>query len=977
MFIPLLHTLRKFNLFKRTLTLLSLTSSLLFSQLTFSAPTAEQIQAFQSLPKAQQEALLKKYAAQSTPTSDTDIPQQFEDTVKRPPIKRPSPDDKGADLEGTYPPDAKKSDRYSDDRYSDFTLKKDASDENIALTTPHLKRFGIELFKGEPTTFAPVNDIPIPANYVLGPGDQIKIQLYGNRSEVYTRIINRNGQLTIPELPPITLAGLTFSEAIQVLQQHIKSLGIGIKSNITLGALRSYRIFILGESNNPGSYLVSGLSTISHALYISGGINKIGSLRNIQLKRQGKVVAILDLYDFLIKGDTRNDKRLQPGDTIFIPPVQKQVSIAGEVNRPAIYEIKSEKTFRQLLQLAGGAKPTAYLAVSKLSRISEKGYRTVLDLNLTQKQDLNKPLKKGDLLTIQALRPTDDRSIILSGEVFRQGKYQWQPGIKLLDVLPAREKFTESADLHYLIIKRQPTLRGNYHTLSVNWEKAFNQPKGAENISLHPRDEIFVLNKVNPSLRKQQTSQLNAALIRQATLQEPPQIVSISGKVKFPGQYPLTPEMDLESLFIASGGLQPGADQHYALIKREDYTTGKVYFEHINLSEKDSLKLKLKPKDNLYVFSSIHGEARTNGLKQLIQLMHAQATLQEPPQIVSISGKVKFPGQYPLSKNMRLSDLIDAAGNLAINAMINEADIIRFSIVDGEKREVNRITLNLAKALKGHPKHNIALQPYDQVVIKQVSDWSDATRTITLKGELKYPGTYVIRPGETLADAIARAGGFTEWAAPENAVFLRKDLAALEQREYQALADELQKNLLFSAKKNVGLTNEGQSSSLFALGNTLIEKIKQTPALGRLVVSLDPEKTSMYQATLAIEIRDGDTLIVPKRSSEIVIMGEVARSVSMLYQPDLSVADYLSAAGGITHRADASQIYVVHGDGSIERASIGWLFTSSVTLKPGDTIVVPMDVSRINPLITWTSVSKILANFAVTAATLKTVGVIQ
>ena len=855
--------------------------SCLNSSIALSAPTPEQIQLFKSLPKDQQQAILKKQGIQIPNSTPSNAPYQFHDTVKSNlPTSKNSPTNPNSTppfqpynkTEDKINPSLKPNTEQTETELTEenkWNKYQDGQKQpNDPFSTEALKRFGADLFSGTPTTFAPTNDIPVPTNYVLGPGDQLNIQLFGNKTDEYSLTIDRNGQLTIPGLKPITLAGLSLDKATQVLKKYIKNLGVGVKSYITLGQLRSYRIFVLGESNHPGSYVVSGLSTISQALYVSGGINAIGSLRNIQLKRNGKRIATLDLYDFLLHGDTQNDKRLLPGDTIFIPPAKTQISIAGEVNRPAIYEIKHEKTLQQALQLAGGVKPTAYLPAAKLSRISQQGYRSVIDVNLKSKYALKRSVKNGDILTIPALQPNDDTSIVLQGEVLRQGKYQWKPQQKLLNILPNREAFTEQADLKYLIIQRQPILRGDYQVIAVNWEEAKQTPSGKQNITLMPRDKIYVLNRFNAKQRAQNLAPLN-------------------------------------------------------------------------------------------------------------NLLQKQATLQSPPKVVSIMGKVKFPGQYPLSQKMHVKDLIEASGQLDINAMVNEADLIRFQVINGEKREVERITFNLQKAMAGNPKHNLALQPYDQIIVKQVSQWSDTTRVATIKGEVKFPGTYIIRPGETLEDVLQRAGGFTEWAAPQNAVFLRKALKEQEQREYSALADELQKNLLLSAKQNVGLTSGRQNDTVVTLGNALIEKIKQTPALGRLVISLDPKQTEMYHATLNIKMRDGDELIVPKQSSEVVVMGEVSRSASILYQPDAELTDYLKASGGLSKRADPSQIYIVHGDGSIQRASIGWFSSESVAIRPGDTIVVPMDVERINPLITWTSVSKILSNFAVTAATLKTVGVIN
>lgn len=211
-----------------------------------------------------------------------------------------------------------------------------------------MKRFGYELFRGEPTTFAPVSDVPVPSEYLVGPGDNVKVQLYGKDNEEYDLVINREGEIQFPKLGTISANGLTFSELRKNLTLRINQQMIGIESNITMGKLRSIRIFIAGDAYKPGSYTVSSLSTVTQALFVAGGVNEIGSLRNIQVKRNGKLVARMDLYDLLLRGDASGDVRLRSGDVVFIPSVGGLVSVTGEVRRPAIYELKKMRPWRKL-----------------------------------------------------------------------------------------------------------------------------------------------------------------------------------------------------------------------------------------------------------------------------------------------------------------------------------------------------------------------------------------------------------------------------------------------------------------------------------------------------------------------------------------------------------------------------------------------------------------------------------------------------
>ena len=205
------------------------------------------------------------------------------------------------------------------------------------------KPFGYDLFQGEPSTFAPVKDIQVPIDYIVGPGDTFNIQLYGNVTASYKLTVNRDGRIDFPKLGPISVSGMGFDAARAVLEHHVAQQLLGTQISVTMGDLRSIRVFVLGEAEKPGSYTVSGLSTMTNALFVSGGVKKIGSLREIELKRNGQLISVLDLYDLLLHGNTSGDRQLKPGDVIFIPPIGATETIYGAVRRPGVYEVKERK----------------------------------------------------------------------------------------------------------------------------------------------------------------------------------------------------------------------------------------------------------------------------------------------------------------------------------------------------------------------------------------------------------------------------------------------------------------------------------------------------------------------------------------------------------------------------------------------------------------------------------------------------------
>lgn len=822
-------------------------------------PTAEQIQLFNSLPDSQKSAVMQKVTqggqANAAPANNT--PSQITPSVKpvvMEEIPVATPAGKGLDQKN-----------------------------ELLLSSQGLKPFGSNLFAGEPTTFAPVNDIPVPSDYILGPGDQLKVHMFGSENNSYVLVVDRNGQVAMPKLEPINVAGLNFREAQVLLTKQVESLGVGIHANITMGELRSFRIFVMGEVRVPGSYLVSGMATMTHALYVSGGLNEVGSYRKVQLKRKGKLIATLDLYDLLLKGDSTDDSRLQPGDVVFIPRLKKQVALKGQVYKPALYELTKELTLADVLALAGGVRPDANLQNAKLIRNDDSQGKSLQNLALNSQQLKKTRVRDGDILIVEALKTLQKQTVEVKGATFVNKAYAWQPNLTLTDILNDPRLFSLNADIQNILVKRTAFATKSIEVLKVDWQ-AIKQGI-TEDVLLQQADEIIVLP------RQSEKKEVKVA------------------------------ELEVEQLEL-------------------DENSRKSLLVDLNKTIKD--------------FSSFSQVSR----------------------IVNAIGAFKYGGELPLVKEMKVADLVSLAGGLSESAMINQAEVLRFAVVNGEKREIERIQIDLNKALALDQYHNITLQPYDMVMVKQLADWNDATRKITLAGEVTYPGTYTVKPGETLKDVLARAGGFTEWAAPQNSVFTREGLKQQEKRELAYLADELEKNLLMSVKADATVM-EGDSSGLIAMGQNLIAKLKETPAVGRLVIGFNPANDELYEGTMGLQIVNGDQLFVPTRQSEVVVMGEVARANSILYRQSLSVTDYINQSGGLTKRADGESIYVVHGDGSIVAMNESWLGSDSIDIQPGDTIVVPMDVDRLSPMARWTGVSKILSNLAVSAATLKTLGVIN
>jgi protein involved in polysaccharide export with SLBB domain len=718
-----------------------------------------------------------------------------------------------------------------------------------------LKPFGYDLFSGVASTFAPATDVPVPAEYVVGPGDKIQVQLIGSTKGRYTLVVGRDGRINFPELGPIAVSGRRFDQVREDLERRVSDQMIGTEASVSIGELRSIRVFVLGDAETPGSYTVSGLSTISNALYVSGGVRKIGSLRNIQLKRSGRLVSTLDLYDMLLKGDTRADARLLPGDVIFIPPVGATAGLSGEVRRPAIYELKGETTAAELVRLGGGLMPDADPAKATIDRIDRQRARITLDVDLSQPLGADRTLQGGDTLHVPLIRPIIDDSITIGGYVHRPGEYQFRPGMRIGDLISSLDELRPNADQRYVLVRREMPPDRRIQVFSVNLEDVLANRGGAENIALAPRDQIFVF--------------------------------------------------DLES-------------------------------------------------------------GRDRIIEPLMRELGLQSRLGEPTQEVSVAGKIKVPGRYPLEPGMRVSDLIRAGGSLDEAAYGGQAELARYQVVNGETRQADLIEVDLRKVLAGDPSADLVLQPFDYLVIKETPLWA-AQEEVELGGEVRFPGRYPIHRGETLRSVLARAGGLTDFAFVDGAIFTRKELQEREKRQLDTLATRMESDLAQFSLMTAQETGKDAGQAL-TVGKSLLANLRELEPVGRLVIDLDRARQATPGSEQDIVLKDGDRLLVPRVTQEVTVIGEVQSTTSHLYRADLSRDDYIAMSGGLTPRADDDHIYVVRADGSVvARSGNLWFSGGDVPIKRGDTIVAPLDTERMRPLPLWTGVTTIIYNLAIAA----------
>ena len=334
-----------------------------------------------------------------------------------------------------------------------------------------LKLFGYELFEGGPSTFAPLDRVPVPADYVIGPGDEILVRAWGQIDVDVRATVDRNGRIYIPKVGSINVAATRYQDLDSRVRNAVSRIFKNFDLVVTLGELRSIQIFVVGQVRKPGSYTVSSLSTLVNALFASGGPSGKGSMRRIQLKRADRVVTEFDIYDLLLKGDKSRDAQLLPGDVIFVPPIGQLAAISGSVNVSAIFELKGKQTLDDLIAMAGGLTTTAFGQNVLLERIENRTVRTVDEFTL-DKAGLAKPVKDGDLVRVKPLSPRFENAITLQGNVALPARYPWHEGMRVTDLLRDNNDLITHA---FYDRQNKGSLTGKPKEREVNWDFAVIQ----------------------------------------------------------------------------------------------------------------------------------------------------------------------------------------------------------------------------------------------------------------------------------------------------------------------------------------------------------------------------------------------------------------------------------------------------------------------------------------------------------------------
>jgi protein involved in polysaccharide export with SLBB domain len=675
----------------------------------------------------------------------------------------------------------------------------------------------------------------------------VVVSLWGSVSQTLSRVVDHEGRLILPEAGPVMVSGLTMAQAQALAEQTLRPQFHELHVQLSLARMKSVRIYVVGDVQRPGAYDVSSLSTPLNALYAAGGPTAVGSLRTVRHYRDKQLISEIDLYDFLLHGMRGNAELLLPGDTILVPPAGRQVTMAGMVRRPAIYELLGEQNLDDVIALAGGLLVSASTAQIKVDRVHAHSGRVTESIAVSDASDVVSMRKNlqaytvedGDHILVAPILPYSERAVYVEGHVIRPGKFAYRDEMLLTDVLHSyADLLPEPADRAEIIRLRPPDFRPESIQFSLSEAMI-----GNTRIRLQPFDTVRVL-----------------------------------------GRY----ELDA-------------------------------------------------PK-------------------------------------VTIQGEVLRPGSYPLPDKLTAAQLVRLAGGFKRSALLDHADLTSYDIKQGSSIASHRTTIDIGRAVEAaDAAADVQLKPGDVLTVHQISGWNDIGASVTVNGEVRYPGTYGIQDGERLSSVLKRAGGLRNTAYAPGAVLIRIQVKDFEQKSREELIRQIETTSA-ATKLSPSLSGSDQSATLqliVAQQQQVLQRLRTQPPNGRLVIKIGSDIAEWENSAADIEMRAGDVLNVPKRPGFVLVTGQVYNSAAITYAPGKNAGWYLRRAGGPTEMANKKDVFVIRANGSVVGRDSGQWFGEDVLstkLNPGDVLVVPQKI--IGGSVFWRNLlatAQFMSSFAITA----------
>ncbi len=840
----------------------------------------------------------------------------------------------------------------------------------------YLPQFGYDLFEGLFRSDR-LNAGAIQDSYVFGAGDEVVVTLRGQRTSSQTIRIDREGRLVIPELSPIPAAGRTVAAVRADAEARTAQSYLGTEVYLSVGSVRNVSVTVIGEVNRPGLQQLTGLSSVVDALGVAGGVKKTGTLRRIQLRRGGSTTNI-DLYDLLLAQGQSRDVRLMDGDQLVVPALGNTIAVAGRVGRPGIFELKAGQgdTVSEVVAYAGGSvRPRG----SRFAIASLDGQGREI---VSESFNAGAAVSPGDLVTVEQQDDVQLQVVELLGHVRVAGNRSLDIAPTVGRLLGDSTSFKE--DPYLLVVALETTDQKSQarRYFPINAQKVLD---GVEDFTLRHGDRLIVFGQSDirylssdpvQSILRQDLDQLvrrdpqmqvsaderfrNLSARDAAQLQQS----GASGVASSVALQNLGQQANLQgnrSLLGSRSLPQQEAQNALSFLDEPQACRALTSLEDVVLSSRvgrfNSAVIPARPREALSAGMALDPLRETrpepcpaifDRYPDLVNFLLEHAAV--------VSGEVRRPGVYPLVRNTNLGVLTAAAGGLARDADITNAELSSFSSANNQV--AGRTVVNLQR----QSAETISVNPGD-VVRFNVQPTDREAGPVILAGEFVRPGTYEIRRGERLSQVIARAGGLTEQAYPYGAVFSRESIKRAEEIANEKLARDLNSAIALAS------TTRGVNPDSVLVVSNLSRELRALPAVGRVVIEADPTVLQV-RPELDLLLQPGDQITIPKRPSSVLVTGDVLNPGALQFMPGTKAETYIQQAGGLQRSADGSRVFVILPNGIAKPVSVSAFSFSAIQIAPGSTIVVPKDPRPFDFFNFARDIGSILSQLALTAASL-------
>ena len=794
------------------------------------------------------------------------------------------------------------------DQYRSYKTKEDMPKEFEAL-----KLFGQDIFSGYTNDFNFYDSLPLDNQYIIKIGDKFKISLFGGFTLETSLTVDINGSIIIPDVGKYQAAGSTYSDLSSNIKKDISNKYPGTEAFLSLESLRSKQVFALGNVRSPGTYALNAFGTALNALISSGGVKDNSSLRSLEVIRKNNVIEQIDLYDLLINGDMSSaDFVLNDGDSILVKGLQSSVSMIGEVIRPAIYEIQDNQKLSEVIDFALGTTPFADMSNISVKRLMASGEKTIIN-----PEDGNFILQNGDQIRINTSSGQTVQSLELVGAIRNAGDYSLDKNLTLGSIINLGRDLLAETYTGFGVIKRLNFASKSFRLITFNLS---NQSQ-LDVLNLYSGDQIFIFSK--DDIKYTQSSEVYNYLHSK---------LNAANELKLP-----LDAQDMPFQIVAKDQESSALPYNACLASLDGLLVNPI-------SNFISAKLELFPS----VIAADCPELLSNN-SELLPILIINS--------IPVLGNIRFPGLYPTTRDLNALEIFNLAGGVLVSKLNS---IPSFDV--GVR----------ARGFGVYPYESLKDLTNISMLNLRIDELSIPSGFVTLNGEFVNPGTYQITKDTRLSQLYERAGGLTSNAYPLGGMLTRESVRKIEQKAINRSKAELSE-ILSSAVASGYLKQN--STDLIGL-ISLMTSLDDAKATGRLVTELNPTIIKTMPS-LDIALHDGDTIYMPKLLNTVTVVGQVLNPVTVPHKAGEKFDYYLKLAGGTKKEADRSKIYVLQPNGVSLRRKNGFkipllpfMSFERDDILPGGTLVVPRQARPLDSLALVETVTPILANLSVTAASI-------